>query len=96
LGRPFENCSEVAVQCGGDLAAPGAGRKRDAFDERANGVRGLIPFPRVLKRFGEALHLAAVEAADVRVNVRDRDGVARQAFRQFVLLRLQLAKAGHE
>ena len=45
---------------------------------------------------GEAFHLAEVDAADVRMNVRDIDRCAGEAFGQFVLLRLQLAKAAHE
>jgi hypothetical protein len=80
LGRPIEDGAEIAVQCGGDIAALGAGRERDVFDEGANSVRGLVAFLRVLGRFGEAFHLAMVEAADVRVNVRDLVGFARQPF----------------
>ena len=74
MGRPFEDCAEVAVKRGVDFAAFGAGRERDPLDEGADRLGRLVALLRALKRLGKPLHLAAVDAGDVRMNVRDIDG----------------------
>jgi hypothetical protein len=51
---------------------------------------------RTPERLGEAFHLAAVDAGDVRVKVWDVHRRAGETGGQFVLLGFQVAKVGHE
>ena len=59
------------MQCDVDLAAPGAGRKRDMVDDRANGLSRLIALLRVPERLSEALDLLTIDAGDIRMKVRN-------------------------
>ena len=70
MGRPFEDRAKLPMQRGGDLAAPGAGRERDMVDQGANGLGRLVALLRAAERLGEALHLSAIDAGDVRIKVR--------------------------
>jgi hypothetical protein len=96
LGRPFEDRAELAMQGGGDLAALGAGREGDALDQATDSFRCLVALLRTPERLGEAFHLAAVDAGDVRVKVWDVHRRAGETGGQFVLPGFQVAKVGHE
>jgi hypothetical protein len=41
-GHPFEDRAAIAVPRGGDLAALGAGRERDAVDQGTDGLSRLV------------------------------------------------------
>ncbi|MEZ5786464.1 MAG: hypothetical protein R3D62_08330 [Xanthobacteraceae bacterium] len=59
------------MQCGVDLAAPEAGRKRDVVDQGTDGLGRLVAFLWAPERLGEPFHLPTIEAGDVRMNIRD-------------------------
>ncbi len=66
LGGPPQNFPEITVKRRVDLSALGAGRERDPFDKRPNGFRRLIPLSLASQCFRQPLHLASVDAGDVR------------------------------
>jgi hypothetical protein len=61
---------------------------------RARTLGRLVAFLRAPERFREAFHPAAVDAGDVRENVRDINRRAGETFGQLVLLCFQIAKVG--
>jgi hypothetical protein len=65
-------------------------------DQAHGWLRRLIAFRWAPERLGEPLHVATVDAGDVRMKVRDVHRRARQPLRQLVLLRLQLAQPHHQ
>jgi hypothetical protein len=70
---PFEDRTEVAMQGGGDLAAPGAGCERDTRDQGTDSLGRLITLLPAPQCFREVFHFAAVDAPDIRMNVGDID-----------------------
>ena len=59
------------MERGVQLAALRAGSQHDALDQPPDGFRRLVAVAGVGQRLGEPLHLAAVDAGDVGMDVRD-------------------------
>lgn len=84
------------MQRGGDFAAPGAGRERDAVDQGTDGFRCFVALLRALERLGKAFHLSTIDAGDVRVKVRYVHRRLGKAGAQLVLPRFELAQASQQ
>jgi hypothetical protein len=90
---PSSPCSVAAIS---PRLAPGVSVMRSITPRMASAASSRSCGCWVLERFGEAFHLAPIDAGDIRVNVRDVDRCVGEALGHFVVLRFQVAKAGHE
>ncbi len=69
-GSPAQDCAQITMEGGVDLAALGTRAENDAFDQATKSLGGLGPVFRTVQSLGEVGDLLGVELRGARENVR--------------------------